>query len=336
MHEALMYEKLPNDTVQCCLCRHRCRIAPGKRGICHVRENRAGTLFSLVYGMVVAEHVDPVEKKPLFHFLPESLTYSIATVGCNFSCRHCQNHSIAQDQPDAGGAARGSYVPPEEVVRRAIQSGCSSISYTYTEPTIFFEYALDVARLASSSGLRNIFVTNGYITTEALDAIAPYLDAANIDLKGFSNDFYRRITGAGLAGVLDCIRDYRRRGIWIEITTLVIPGENDSPEQLEGIADFITSDLGTHVPWHISRFFPQYQMTERAVTPLDSLTRAVQAGRRSGLHHLYTGNCADGLEDTLCAGCGEVLVRRQGFRILENAIRNGGCLKCGQPVAGVW
>lgn len=336
MREALMYERLPDDSVLCGLCRHRCRIAPGKRGICHVRENRAGTLVSLVYGMPVAEHVDPVEKKPLFHFLPESLTYSIATVGCNFSCRHCQNYSIAQDRPDAGGIVRGTDVTPEEVVRRAIQAGCSSISYTYTEPTIFFEYALDIARLASSSGLRNIFVTNGYITTEALDAIAPYLDAANIDLKGFSSDFYRRVTGAVLEEVLDCIRDYRRRGIWIEITTLVIPGENDSTEQLEGIADFIASDLGTHVPWHISRFFPQYLMTDREVTPLDSLTRAVQAGRRSGLQFLYTGNCADGLEDTLCAGCGKVLLRRQGFRVVENAIHSGTCLQCGTPVAGVW
>jgi len=336
MHEALMYEKLADGFVNCFLCRQRCRIAPGRRGKCHVRENRAGQLVSLVYGMVVAEQVDPIEKKPLFHLLPGSSTYSIATVGCNFSCRHCQNYSIAQELPDTAGAVRGSYVPPEEIVRRAVLSGCRSISYTYTEPTIFFEYALDVARLASAAGLKNIFVTNGYITPQALELFAPYLDAANIDLKGFSEEFYGRVAGARLGEVLDCIRDYRRRGIWIEITTLVIPDENDSPEQLEGIARFIASDLGTHVPWHISRFFPQYRMTDKEVTPAASLARALQAGKQYGLQYLYTGNCAEGLEDTLCPGCGVLLVRRQGFRVLECAVSGGVCRQCGSEIAGVW
>jgi pyruvate formate lyase activating enzyme len=336
MHEALLYERRPDGVVTCSLCRHRCRIMPGARGICHVRENRDGMLVSLVYGMVVAEHVDPVEKKPLFHFQPGTLTYSIATVGCNFRCRHCQNHSIAQYDPDAAGHVEGHYVTPEEVVRRAVQSGCHSISYTYTEPTIFFEYALDVARLASGAGLKNIFVTNGYITPEALDAIAPYLDAANIDLKGFDANFYERIVGARLDGVLECIRDYHRRGIWIEITTLVIPGENDSDDQLNGTAAFIASELGTHVPWHISRFFPQYRMTDRAATPPDLLARAVEAGKRNHLHYLYVGNYAGGLENTDCPGCGATVIRRQGYHVLANSIDKGACRTCGTEIAGQW
>jgi pyruvate formate lyase activating enzyme len=336
MPEALLYEKLADDTVRCNLCRHRCRIAPGLRGICHVRENRAGVLETLVYGMLVAEHVDPIEKKPLFHFQPGSLTYSIATIGCNFRCRHCQNYRIAQVEPDSVGNVHGTFVPPEEVVRKAVQSGCRSISYTYTEPTVFFEYALDVARLATRAGLRNIFVTNGYATPEALDLLAPYLDAANIDLKGYSDEFYGRVTGGRLREVLDCIRDYRRRGIWLEITTLVIPGENDSPDQLEGIARFIASDLGTHVPWHISRFFPQYRMQDREITPAGTLNRAVQAGRMNGLQHLYTGNCADVFENTDCPACGTTLIRRRGFMIPDCSLDQGACRKCGVQIAGVW
>lgn len=336
MREALMYQKLPDGAVSCSLCRHRCRIVPGARGRCHVRENRDGVLVSLVYGMVVAEHVDPVEKKPLFHFQPGTLTYSIATVGCNFRCRHCQNHSIAQYHPDAAGHVGGQSVSPEEVVQRAIQSGCRSVSYTYTEPTVFFEYALDVARLGRAAGLKNIFVTNGYITPEALDAIAPFLDAANIDLKGFDAGFYERVAGAHLEGVLQCIRDYNRRGIWTELTTLVIPGENDSDEQLDGAAAFIAAELGLHVPWHISRFFPQYLMTDRAATPPDSLDRALAAGKRHDLQYLYVGNYSGGPENTDCPGCGSTLIKRQGYAVLTNGITGGACCTCGTEIAGVW
>jgi pyruvate formate lyase activating enzyme len=336
MHEALFYEKLSNADVICSLCRHRCRIVPGKRGICNVRENRDGLLVTLVYGMLVAEHVDPVEKKPLYHFYPGTLTYSIATIGCNFRCRHCQNHSIAQQSPDMAGHASGRYVAPEEVVRRAIQAECTSISYTYTEPTIFFEYALDVARLAHSAGLKNIFVTNGYITPEALDAIAPFLDAVNIDLKGFEATFYQRVVGAHLEEVLECIKDYQRRGIWIEITTLVIPGENDSDDQLNGAAAFIASALGAHVPWHISRFFPTFRMADRVATPWDSLVRAVDAGKRNHLKYLYVGNHSEGYENTDCPVCGAAIITRQGHRVLANSIEKGACGMCGTQISGLW
>jgi pyruvate formate lyase activating enzyme len=336
MHEALFFEKQSDGSVRCFLCRHHCSIAPGKRGLCHVRENQGGVLVSLVYGKIVAEHVDPVEKKPLFHVLPGTNTYSIATVGCNFRCRHCQNHSIAQYDPGMESDVPGYEVAPGEIVRRALKSGCRSISYTYTEPTIFFEYLLDVARLATAAGLKNLMVTNGYITPQALDVLAPYLDAANIDLKGFSDSFYSRIAGARLQEVLDCIRDFHRRGIWVELTSLIIPGENDSAEQMDGMAAFIASELGVDVPWHISRFFPRYTMLDRAVTPADSLYRAVEAGRSAGLRYIYVGNYDGGCEHTDCPGCGTVLISRQGYQVAVNDLDSGRCRQCGIPVAGLW
>ncbi len=336
MHEALMYEKQPDGRVQCNLCRHCCIIRPGSRGICRVRENRGGVLYSLVYGMAVAEHIDPIEKKPLFHVLPGSTTYSIATVGCNFRCRHCQNHSIAQFDPGVEGYVEGHFVSPAEIVRRAVESGCRSISYTYTEPTVFYEYVLETARLGQAAGLKNVLVTNGYITREALETLAPFIDAANIDLKGFDPRFYESVVGAHLGQVLDCIRDYHRHGIWIEITSLIIPGENDSDEQLNGMAAFLSEDLGTHVPWHISRFFPRYRMTDRAPTAPDSLERAVMAGKRHNLQYLYVGNIAGGLEDTFCPSCGSPVIERQGYRILANRLKAESCQKCTTRIAGVW
>lgn len=334
MHEALVYQKRSDGSVQCKLCRHYCVIARGGAGLCRVRKNSEGSLYSLVYGRVVAEQIDPVEKKPLFHVLPGSTTYSIATVGCNFRCLYCQNHAIAQF--DAADRIPGEILEPEEVVRRALQSGCRSISYTYTEPTIFFEYALDVARLASQAGLKNIFVSNGYITPEALDLIAPFLHAANIDLKGFTEDFYRRVTGASLAEVLDCITDYQKRGIWIEITTLVIPGENDDREQLKGIARFIADELGPDVPWHISRFFPQYKMPGHPATSPAKLSEAAAIASKAGLRYVYEGNIASGQENTSCPTCGNQILQRQGFRILTPGSFSGRCGACAAEIAGIW
>ena len=232
MKEAMFFEKLEGKKVQCGLCRFRCLIADGRRGLCGVRENRGGVLYSLVYGKCVAEQVDPIEKKPLFHFLPGSLSYSVATMGCNFRCRHCQNHNISQP-PREDGTILGRQLMPDEIVANALSAGCRSISYTYTEPTIFFEYAYDTAVLAHREGLKNIFVTNGYMTEEALSFLSPYLDAANIDLKGFTDSFYREVVGGAVLGeVLESIRLHKRLGIWLEITTLVIPGLNDSDDEL--------------------------------------------------------------------------------------------------------
>jgi len=336
MKLAQFYEQLPEKKVRCFLCRHRCTIAVDNRGICHVRENRGGELYSLVYGRLVAAQVDPIEKKPLFHLLPGSWTYSIATVGCNFHCEHCQNSSIAQVNPAKEGNVPGELVLPEDVVTAALETGCSSIAYTYTEPTVWGEYLLETARLAMAAGLKNIMVTNGYITPEALDELSPYIHASNIDLKGFNDDFYRRVTGARLCEVLDCIRDYYRRGIWIELTTLIIPGENDAEEELAGIANFIAKDLSPDVPWHISRFFPRNRMLDKDVTPGDSLKKAEKIGKQAGLKYVYVGNCSVGNENTECSVCGEKLILRDRFALLENRILAGKCQACGTLVAGVY
>ena len=335
MKEALFFERLGDKQVRCGLCRHRCTIGEGRRGICGVRENRDGTLFSLVYGRVVAENIDPVEKKPLYHFQPGSISYSIATVGCNFRCKHCQNYSISQ-VPAGVSEIPGTRRTPEEIVRRAGAMGCRSISFTYTEPTIFFEFAYDTAKCAREAGLKTIFVTNGYITPEALEMITPYLDAANIDLKGFSDRFYREVVGARLDGVLDTIRDYRRRGIWIEITTLVIPGLNDSDKELADIARFIADDLGSDVPWHVSRFHPTYLLTDRPPTPVETLQKAFDIGREAGLRYIYVGNViGTGGENTECPGCGEVLIERSGFSIRANRLYSGKCPVCAAAISGI-
>ena len=335
MKEALFYEKEGDRQVICGLCRFNCLIADGKRGICNVRENRGGTLFSLVYGRVIAEHVDPIEKKPLFHVMPGSSSFSIATVGCNFRCRHCQNYSIAQ--VGRTGQIPGSPRTPAEIVLKAVSSGCSSIAYTYTEPTIFFEFACDTARIASEAGLKNIFVTNGYISKEPLAMIAPFLHAANIDLKGFSEKFYSEIVGAKLSEVLACIIDYRRLGIWLEITTLIIPGLNDSDEELQGIAAFIVENLGADTPWHVSQFYPTHQLTDLPRTPIATLRRAGEIGRAAGLQHIYEGNVpGEGGENTWCPGCSKLLVARNGFRVLSNRLQEGWCPGCGKKVAGLW
>jgi len=336
MKKALCFTTIEHTAVRCNLCRHHCTIAEGGRGICRVRENRSGQLYSLVSGLLVTEHIDPIEKKPLYHVLPGSRSYSIASVGCNFRCQHCQNADIAQYNDQGTGRMPGRPTPSAELVQRAVAEGCRSIAYTYTEPTVWFEYALATARLAAEAGLYNIFVTNGYISTEALGMIAPVLHAANIDLKGFTNDFYRRVCGAQLNAVLDCIREYRKRGIWIEITTLVIPGENDDAEQLNGIARFIADELGPDTPWHVSRFFPCYQMLDHPPTPASSLERALEAGDRAGLRYIYEGNVTHGREQTVCPGCGAVVIGRSGYTVTRLNLKDGACGSCGKPVAGIW
>ena len=334
MKEAMFYVREADDHVRCGLCRFRCLISDGARGICAVRENRGGILYSLVYGKLCAEHVDPVEKKPLFHVMPGSTSYSIATVGCNFHCRHCQNYSISQVSRSA--PIRGSEQTPQEIVQKAINNGCSSISYTYTEPTIFFEFAYDIARLAKAAGLRNIFVTNGYISKEALATIAPFLDAANIDLKGFTEGFYHEIVHARLSEVLDSIIEYRKQGIWIEITTLIIPGLNDFDSELEGIANFIASNLGVDTPWHVSQFYPTYILTDRPRTPVETLRKARDIGKAAGLRYVYEGNVpGEGGENTRCPSCSALLIQRDGFQIESNRIISGACPDCGCLVAGI-
>jgi len=336
MKEAMFYDKLDGGRVRCGLCRFHCLIGTGKRGRCRVRENREGILYSLVYGRVVAEHVDPIEKKPLFHLLPGSRSYSVATVGCSFRCLHCQNYSIAQPEEE-NVEHSGGFVAPEAIVERALAAGCSSISYTYTEPTIFFEYAYDVAQLARKAGLKNIFVTNGYITDAALAVIAPYLDAANIDLKGFSEAFYRDAVGASLPEVLDCIRAYKRLGIWVELTTLVIPNRNDSEQELRGIAEFIAREIGPETPWHVTQFYPTYRLTDVPRTPLATLRTAREIGVAAGLRYVYEGNVpGEGGENSYCPSCGGLLIKRYGYIIEKNLLARGRCPGCGFQVDGLW
>lgn len=335
MRRAMFFDRLGEDWVRCRLCPHECRIPPSGKGICGVRENRGGELWSLVYGKLVARAVDPIEKKPLFHFLPGSRSYSIATVGCNLRCLNCQNYEISQS-PKEGGGIFGEEADPEEVVDEAIIAACDTISYTYTEPTIFFEFAYDVASLAKRRGIRNLFITNGYISEEALREIAPYLDGANVDLKSISDDFYRRICGAKLEPVLKAIRLYKELGIWIEVTTLLIPTLNDGEEELRAIARFIRG-IGEEIPWHISQFYPMYKLTNLPRTPTAALLRAREIGLEEGLRYVYTGN-VPGLEgeNTYCYGCGELLIRRVGFSVLQNKLKGFKCPRCGSEIDGVW
>jgi pyruvate formate lyase activating enzyme len=334
MKPAMFQEQQEENKVQCSLCSHRCLVLPGKRGICAVRENRNGVLTSLIYDKVIARNIDPIEKKPLFHFLPGSLSYSIATPGCNFRCKHCQNADISQ-LPAARSQIPGISITPSAIVEAALQNRCASISYTYTEPTVYFELAYDTARLALEAGIKNVFVTNGYITPEALHVISPYLHAANIDLKGFSDDFYKKVCGARLRPVLDSIRLYKASGIWTEITTLIIPGHNDSDTELRDIAKFIKS-VGLDIPWHVSRFHPTYQLLDEPVTPVETLVRARQIGMEEGLRYVYEGNVPGQGEDTVCWSCNKTLVRRIGFSVQQSHMKVGMCGFCGARIDGVW
>ena len=335
MKEAMLYRPLSGTKVTCFLCHHRCEIAESKFGICGVRQNKEGKLYTLVYGEVIAAHVDPIEKKPLYHFLPGTTSFSIATIGCNFRCPFCQNWQISQATKREQKGETGYRLLPEDVVREAISHGCQSISYTYTEPTIFFEYAHDSARLAKEKGLANIFVTNGYMTPEALETINPYLDACNVDLKSFREDFYRNICRAHLEPVLESIRLMKKLGIWIEVTTLVVPGENDEEEELTQIARFIR-EVDPDIPWHISRFHPDYEYTDARPTPIKTLRKAFEIGKKEGLRYIYIGNVWGEAEDTMCPHCHKVLIPRQGYYIGENRLKDSTCPYCGERIAGVF
>lgn len=290
-----------------------------------------GILYTRVYGEVIASHVDPIEKKPLYHFLPGSTSYSIATIGCNFRCGFCQNWSISQVSKREGDVS-GYELSPEEIIREAKKNRCRSISYTYTEPTIFFEYAYDTARLAKKEGLYNNFVTNGYMTEEALETIRPYLDACNVDLKSFSEDFYRKMCQGHLQAVLDSIKAMKRLGIWVEITTLVVPGQNDSESELRKIAEFIAG-VGNEIPWHISRFHPDYKYLESEPTSIDTLRKAKAIGEAAGLRYTYMGNVLEG-NNTYCYNCKDLLIQREIYEIIKYNVKDGNCPKCGAGIDG--
>jgi len=333
LKEALLYKKLQGHKVSCFLCGHRCLIADGQFGICQARQNKEGTLYTLTYGELCAANIDPIEKKPIFHMLPGSKSYSFAALGCNFRCGFCQNWQISQKREADKLGIKSEPKSPEIIVSEALQHKCQSISYTYSEPTIFFEYALETAKLAKEKGLYNIFVTNGYMTAEALEMIKPYLDAANVDLKSFNDANYQKVCGGRLQPVLDTISLMRRMNIWVEITTLVIPDFNDSSEELKDIAGFL-SGVGKEIPWHISRFHPDYKITDKEPTSLSKLKEAYTIGKDAGLRYVYIGNVLEE-EKTYCYKCGQDLISRSGFSVIKNILKDGKCPGCNTALDGI-
>ena len=289
MKEAILYQKLDDGKVRCAVCGHRCTIAEGRRGICGVRENQGGSLYTLNYGVAVSVAIDPIEKKPLYHFMPGTKTYSFAAAGCNLCCAWCQNWEISQG-PKPDKPIEGYEVHPKEHVRQALAHGCPSISYTYSEPTIFVEYALDTMILAQKEGLKNIWVTNGFMSPETLERIIPYLDAANVDLKGSRGDVYEKYCCAHAEPIMESLKILHQAGVHLEVTTLVVPGVNDRPEQLKEVAEFVANELSRDVPWHISRFFPAWKMMDVPVTPIETLRMAQAIGKDAGLKHIHLGN----------------------------------------------
>ena len=326
MKEAMYYER-GQGSVTCHLCPHECTIKENMRGLCGVRENIGGKLYSLVYGKAVSVSIDPIEKKPLYHFLPGTKAFSVATVGCNLRCSFCQNFEISQ-APKPKKPIVGHELSPEDIVELAKSYKCSSIAYTYTEPTVFFEYALDTAKLARKAGLKNLWISNGFTNPEPLDEISKYIDAANIDIKG-SDKFYREFTGGRLGLVLDTIESLSKKGVWTEVTTLLIPGHNDS--DLEEIAKFVASHVSV---WHISRFFPMYKMLDVPPTPKDMLERAKKIGEDAGVKYVYIGN-VPGKSDTVCPKCGYHVIERNGYDVV-NHLDHGKCPKCGYKIEGVF
>lgn len=335
---AYQSKTLSGQAVQCTACEHWCTLGPDEVGRCQVRQNRDGQLVSLVYGRAAAAHIDPIEKKPLFHFLPGRSAFSIGTLGCNFRCQFCQNWNISQPGQLAQHPERmGQALAPAEIVQLCIERAIPIIAYTYNEPTVFFEYTLDSAKLAVEEGIRNVYVSNGFQTLEAIDAIAPYLHAINVDLKAFDDRFYRRTCGGRLQPVLRNIEYIvNRTSIWVEVTTLVIPGMNDSDSELREVAGFLAS-VSLDLPWHLSAFHPDYQILDRSATPRTTLERAYAIGIEAGLRYVYVGNLIDaGRSSTYCPQCGEMVLSRVGYQVQPRWQVPGQCPACGASVAGVW
>ncbi|MBU2561341.1 MAG: AmmeMemoRadiSam system radical SAM enzyme [Nanoarchaeota archaeon] len=335
MKEAMFYEKLDRMKVQCHLCPNECIILHGKRGSCRVRENRAGTLYSLVYGLPCTAGVDPIEKKPLFHFLPGTKAYSIATPGCNLHCKWCQNWQISQRGPEDVDCFEMS---PQEVVDNALKAGCKTIAYTYVEPAIFYEYVLDTAKLAKKAGLKNIMVTNGYINQKPLKELYKYIDACNVDLKGFTEEFYVKYCQGHLKPILDMIKTVKKMGVWVELTTLIIPDLNDDSATIKKQCDWIVKELGPDVPLHLSRFFPYYQLAHLPPTPPETLKAAYDIAKGTGLNHVYVGNMKlDNTEDTFCPKCRKKLIDRSAFFTVNSIkVHDGRCGFCNAKIAGVF
>jgi len=330
MHEASLYTRTDEGDCICGVCPHGCRIAEERTGICKVRKNVGGRLYALNYGKVAAEAIDPIEKKPLNHFLPGTYSYSIGGIGCNFHCKHCQNWHISQADLDSGIYRE---IPPEVIVEKAKKSGCRSVSITYNEPTIWHEYSMDIGRLAGKEGLKMVYVTNGYITAEALTQLGDVLHAYRVDLKSFSDSFYKTICGGRLQPVLDAAVTARGLGMHIETVTLIIPGINDSTEETGRMISWVIDNLGPDTPMHFTRFHPDYRMTDRGPTPVETLERIYGQAKDLGLSYPYIGNVAGHkYENTYCPSCGNLLISRTGFRMEAEGLDGDRCSKCGETI----
>lgn len=326
--KAYLSRKLDDKKVKCLACAHGCIIQNGKVGLCSIRRNQDGSLYLDAYGSAASFGVDIIEKKPLYHFLPGTKTFSFGTFGCNFKCEFCQNHEISMPKKNF----YKENLPPEKAVNLALSTSCNSISYTYTEPAVFAEYALDTAKLAKKAGLKNILVTNGFFSKESLKEFSKYIDAVNIDLKSFNDEFYKKRCKAKLNPVLDSIKFFHEKNIWIEVTTLVIPGLNDSKQELRSIANFIAS-IDNNIPWHISRFFPMNKLLDKEITPLEKLEEAKKIGEEEGLKYVYKGNIPEP-SITKCRRCKETLIERNAFKTIIN-LKNDKCI-CGEEIRGVF
>ncbi|MCX5686404.1 MAG: AmmeMemoRadiSam system radical SAM enzyme [Candidatus Omnitrophica bacterium] len=332
---ASYWQKVKDSVIQCVLCPRRCVINSGQRGVCTVRVNKDGILYTLGYGNPVAVHVDPIEKKPFFHVLPGTNAFSIAVAGCNMRCLFCQNWTISQAKPDEVTAYD---MPPEAVVAAATKHSCPFIVYTYTEPTVFYEYMLDISKLARSKGLKNGMHTCGYINPEPLKELLMYMDAVNVDLKGFNEEFYRKMGAfAELKPVLETLKAVKAQGVWLEITNLIIPGLNDDPEEIKSMCEWIKENLGDEVPLHFSRFMPAFRLQNLPPTPLEKLDMAYEIARGVGLKYVYVGNVpGNPKENTYCPNCGKMIVGRIGYEVVENNIAGSKCKFCGYKIAGIW
>ncbi len=328
--KGVLFDELPENKVKCHVCSHRCTIPEGKLGICRTRQNKNGKIYTLIYNTVSSEAVDPIEKKPLYHFLPGTLSYSLGSIGCNFRCAHCQNWNISQTTLEDSNTME---ISPETAIERAVAYRSKSISWTYNEPAIWHEYTYDSAILAKKAGLKTVYVTNGFITPEALRRIEPYLDAFRVDIKSFSEDFYRKICGARLAPVLESTKLAKKLGMHVETVTLIIPGMNDSKEEIGAIARWVHDELGPDTPMHFTRFYPMYRMNDLDATPLGTLETAHEIAKKEGMRYVYIGNVAGHrYENTYCPACNALLIDRDGFNINSIKIRDGKCLECGEKI----
>jgi len=335
-HEALLYEKLDGKKVHCFLCPRDCRIADGKSGYCGVRKNEGGTLYTMIYGVVSSVNVDPIEKKPLFHYLPGSKCFSLGTLGCNMRCIHCQNWQISFAGEKEVSASEGTnYLSPEKAIDMALQSGSKSIAWTYNEPTIWMEYTLDCAKIAKKAGLKTIYVTNGYITPQGLDTIGPYLDVFRVDIKGFTKEFYSKLAKIkNYETILDAtIRAKKKWNMHVEAITLIIPDWNDDEAQLSGIANWIKDNLGPDTPWHVTQFMPYLELADKEPTPIPTLERAQKIGTDAGLKYVYIGNVPGHKgENTYCPNCSKLLIERVGYKTQIIGMSDNKCANCGESI----